>query len=164
MRFLDSIFKGKTIDWEDPKIYGNDLKSLRETVRQSKGSIPCLKCNSNIPINFIEIERQIRQNQKIAQRSARQVIFCPDLSNPKVCKTCKGLICHKCANAALATKKDDETEIRSLVFEYQPMILSLNETDRAHMFAMCLSQEDSSTILCPNCKNDLLLDVDHITD
>ena len=163
MGLLDKVF-GKSEKQEDPKIYGDQLKSFRDTIRSNNGSTSCLMCNAPIHINFNTIEQQIRRNQQIAKQSSRVVLFSPDPDTPKVCRTCKGVICSSCAKKAIANKRNDKVEIQMLMIKYQPMFLLLPEEDKNRAIEACLSPSDSSTILCPKCRSDLIGDIDHITD
>jgi hypothetical protein len=149
---------------EDPAIYGNKLKALRDTIRSRNGSTHCLNCNADIKVDFKKLEQQIRQNQQIARQSSAVTIFSPDPNNPKVCLTCKGVICNACSKQAMATKRADKAEIKRLIYKYQPMIAMLPKLDQEQSLEACLSPDEPSTILCPKCRNDLLRDVDHITD
>jgi hypothetical protein len=91
------------------------------------------------------------------------VIISPGRSNPKVCKTCGGVICNDCAKKAYAEKKNDRAGIENLLLK-QETFASLPEKDRREVLEQCLSPDDSSTIPCPKCRNSLLEDIDHITD
>jgi hypothetical protein len=160
--FLARIFGSGTTD-EDSAIYGNQFKSLRENIKAHNNSIQCLKCRTDILIDFQKIENQIRTNQQIAKNSRNPVIFSPDPSYPKVCKLCKGVICNICAKKALGAKINDSAEIEKLLLK-KSMFQSLPEKDKIQTLQMCLSPNDPSTILCPACRNYLLEDIDHITD
>lgn len=160
--FLARIFGGGVPE-EDPAIYGSQLKSLREDIRAQNNSVRCLVCGAGITVDFKVIEKQIRENQQLAKNSLHLVIFSPGRSNPKVCKTCRGVICNDCAKKALTEKKNDRAGVEKLLLK-QATFLSLPEKDRNEVLERCLSPDDPSTIPCPKCRNSLLEDIDHITD
>lgn len=149
---------------EDPSIYGTLLKPLRDTIRSQNGSTRCIVCNAKVIIDFKKIEQQIRNCQQIAKQATGVPIFSPDPNNPKICLPCKGVICNTCSKKAMASKRTDRAEITRLLSQYQPAMRMLSKEDLEQTIEACLAPNEPSTILCPKCRNDLLRDIDHITD
>jgi hypothetical protein len=163
----------KTNSNEDPGIYGKDLLELRRLLRAQQGILRCKQCGKEVRVNLEDIEAQIRNNRRIeAQGGAATIIFAFDSSQGTICKTCKGVVCGDCTQKARKRKSEFREELRPIIRQYAleqvGALASMNpvkfeEIVNASLDA-CLSPDDESTILCLNCKKDLLMGLDHITD
>ena len=172
MKFFKNT-AGKNGSDEDPSIYGKDLVELRRLLKAQQGVLYCIQCGKEVRVSLENIEAQIRKNRSIeALGGEATVIFAFDSSQGTVCKTCQGVVCGDCTQAARKRKSEFRKElspiIRRYALEQMGALASSNparfeEIVNASLDA-CLSPNDESTILCLNCKKDLLMGMDHITD
>jgi hypothetical protein len=90
---------------EDPTIYTNELKQLREQLRANRGVLKCSSCGRNMNIDLKTIEREIRENRKMASGglfgAGTLINFVPDWNKGSVCKGCLGVLCGSCTQKAL---------------------------------------------------------------
>jgi hypothetical protein len=174
MNLFKNMFGNKQSN-EDPSIYGKELVELRILLKTQQGILSCIRCNKDVRVNLADVEAQIRKNRDIETRysaGGRTVLIEPDLSQGTVCKNCKGVVCGNCTQEARKRKIEFREELKPLIRRYAVeqvgVLASLNpdkfeEIVNASLEA-CLSPSDVSTILCLNCKKDLLMGLDHITD
>lgn len=160
---------------EDRTICGDELKELRDLLRQQKGVLHCLQCGSAVQIDLKSIESEIRRRRELqtaASLGKNVVLFAPDISRGTVCKNCKGVVCGKCSRDSLSRKMEFRNHLEPLIRKHALRQFGLaallnpgifEETMRKTL-PLLLSPAEESTILCPKCKQELLMGIDHITD
>jgi hypothetical protein len=172
MKFFKNMF-GKDQSDEDPSIYGKDLVGLRGLLKTQQGILSCIKCGKDVKVNLADIEEQIRRNRRLEALDGRStVVFAFDSSQGTVCMTCKGVVCGNCTQEARKRKIEFREELKPIIRRYAVeqvgALASLNPAKFEDIvnasLEACLSPNDESTILCLNCKKDLLMGLDHITD
>lgn len=158
---------------EDRKIYGTDLRELRDLLRRQNGVLHCIQCNSEVQLDLKTIEDAIRKNKQIAARlGGNAVLFHPDISEGTVCKSCRGVVCGKCSHNALSRKMEFQNYLEPLIRKHllgqlglaALMNPELIEESLRKILPLILSPADTSTIMCLKCKRELLMGIDHITD
>jgi hypothetical protein len=102
---VDALRRVFSRDKEDPDIYTNELRPLRDELRRKRGVVECYSCGRSVKVDLRAIERLIRENQAMASGGifggGTLMIFSPDWAKGSVCKTCNGVLCGPCTRTAL---------------------------------------------------------------
>ena len=145
---------------EDPVIYGPIFKEFRQTMRKFNGVVPCRMCGSMSTLRLENIEKDIRKNiarQKMLSSQRTAFVILPDWTQGAVCLKCVSYFCGRCVQQAFQHKSESREQLlrvllRNLPGNTPPELLESELSSIQH------------TVLCPQCHDDLLLGIDHITD
>lgn len=154
---------------EDPEVYSTRFIGLRKIIRSQNGEIPCIRCHKPVIINFGKIKRKIQKNQKFQDKFIDEgspdkgIYFKPGKDEPRVCPTCKGVLCSSCKEIAKFHEKYHKERLLKVLKHYNPEIALLGQDSQKKALEIALEDRDY-TILCNICKEDLLGGIDHITD